>query len=75
MTATDTAAQYFYKVTALNSAGEGVNCGEFLVGLPTVSQSPCSLPGIQVVTDPAGDNTDAPNAPTRSSLRLDGGSL
>ena len=42
--------------------GEGANCGDFLVGTPAVTLTPCALPGINVVTDPAGDNVDAPNA-------------
>ena len=61
-TATDESVQYFYRVTAVNAQGEGASCGDFLVGTPAVTITPCALPGINVVTDAAGDNTDAPNA-------------
>jgi len=54
-TATDTALQYFYKVTALNSEGESTNCGDFLVGVAVVPQTPCILPGIGILEDQAGD--------------------
>ncbi|MEO7796784.1 MAG: PKD domain-containing protein [Opitutaceae bacterium] len=53
--ATDTTAQYFYKVTALNSVGEGTNCGDFSVGALLPPPSPCSLPGVGILTDEAGD--------------------
>ncbi len=54
-TATDTTAEYFYKVTALNSVGEGTNCGDFNVGALVAPPSPCTVPGIQILTDQAGD--------------------
>ena len=46
--------KYFYRVTAVNSVGEGPYCGEvepIIVDPP----DPCELPGIGIVTDPAGD--------------------
>ena len=54
-TATDTSAEYFYKVTALNSVGEGTNCGDFIVGALVPPPSPCMVPGISILTDQAGD--------------------
>ncbi len=54
-TATDTAAQYFYKVTALNSVGEGTNCGDFSVGAVVPPPSPCMVPGVPILADDAGD--------------------
>jgi hypothetical protein len=44
----------YYRVTAVNAIGEGPFCGEVS---PTVVelQTPCLLPGITVLTDPAGD--------------------
>jgi PKD repeat protein len=57
----DENVQYFYKVTAVNAEGESANCGEFEVGDALPVPTPCELPGIQLVADPAGDNTDNPN--------------
>jgi hypothetical protein len=43
-----------YRVTAVNGMGEGPYCGE---ALPVVvpAPDPCKLPGITILTDPAGD--------------------
>lgn len=54
-TATDPAAKYIYKVTALNAIGEGPSCGEFAVAAAAPVQSACLLPGITILTDQAGD--------------------
>ncbi|HEX8096925.1 MAG TPA: Calx-beta domain-containing protein, partial [Pyrinomonadaceae bacterium] len=51
-TATEPGAEYVYKVTAINNEGEGVNCGEFTV---EPAQDPCTVPGVQVLSDPTGD--------------------
>jgi len=51
-TATDATATYFYKVTAVNVTGEGQSCGEY-VAVP--APDPCSVPGVQVLSDPTGD--------------------
>jgi hypothetical protein len=51
-TATDATATYFYKVTAVNVIGEGQSCGEY-VAVP--APDPCSVPGVQVLSDPTGD--------------------
>jgi hypothetical protein len=45
---------YFYKVTALNSEGEGTNCGEFPIG-DISNLTPCILPGLPILADQAGD--------------------
>jgi PKD repeat protein len=51
-TATDPAATYYYKVTAVNAIGEGMSCGEH----PAVpGADPCQVPGVQVLSDPTGD--------------------
>ena len=56
---------YFYKVTATNALGEGPACGEVS---PTVGQgggedeNACEVPGVEVVSDPPGDDV-APNDP------------
>ncbi len=60
-TASDTMVQYFYKVTAVNGQGEGSNCGDFPVGMAAQTQTRCALPGLTVVSDAVGDNTDSPN--------------
>jgi hypothetical protein len=50
----DPTVQYFYSVSAINSVGEGLTCGEVsAVALPAVD--PCNLPGVSLVTDPTGD--------------------
>ncbi|MGB7926365.1 MAG: FG-GAP-like repeat-containing protein [Pyrinomonadaceae bacterium] len=54
-TATDSAIQYFYKVTAINAIGEGVNCGEFPIGQAPPAGDPCLLPGIGILSDQSGD--------------------
>ena len=43
-----------YRVTAVNAMGEGPYCGE---AVPVVipAPDPCKLPGVQLLTDPAGD--------------------
>ncbi len=50
--------QYFYKVTALNSEGEGVHCGDFEIGQSGPIETPCVLPGLTVLTDGTGDALD-----------------
>lgn len=56
-TTTDPSKQYFYRVTAVNANGESGSCGSFPVGDAPVTQSPCTTPGVTVVSDTAGDNT------------------
>jgi hypothetical protein len=46
---------YLYKVTAVNSVGEGLNCGEYVT---VKSQTACELPGVQVLSDATGDPLD-----------------
>lgn len=53
----DVAKQYFYRVTAVNAQGESGSCGSFPVGDAPVTQSPCTTPGVTVLSDPSGDNT------------------
>ncbi len=55
--------QYFYRVTAMNSIGEGVFCGEVEVTAAPPAPDACSLPGILITTDPAGDQTGDPATP------------
>jgi hypothetical protein len=50
---------YFYRVSALNAQGEGPFCGEVAAAAGAV-ESACALPGITIITDPAGDQTGAP---------------
>ncbi|HEX8709610.1 MAG TPA: PKD domain-containing protein [Pyrinomonadaceae bacterium] len=54
-TATAANTAYFYKVTAINAQGEGLNCGEFPVGS---SEDPCSGTGTRILSDPTGDSLD-----------------
>lgn len=43
-----------YRVTAVNGVGEGPYCGE-AVPVVVPAPDPCKLPGITILTDPAGD--------------------
>jgi PKD repeat protein len=54
-TTTVAGTTYFYKVTALNTVGEGTNCGEFPIGTVTGAESACVLPGLTILQDPSGD--------------------
>ena len=53
---------YFYRIRAVSAAGEGAMCPAAQVGEPPVvtPSDPCQAPGVQVTTDPAGDQTGAP---------------
>jgi len=46
---------YFYKITAFNAVGESTNCDEYSIGNATGSETRCLLPGLTILTDPAGD--------------------
>jgi hypothetical protein len=58
-TTADPSTQYFYRVSAINGLGEGPSCGEVSVVAGNV-ESTCVLPGVTVITDPAGDQLGAP---------------
>ncbi len=53
-------ATYTYKITAVNSVGEGQpsNIVPLTVGPRVEPTGACSFPGVQVVVDPAGDEND-----------------
>jgi PKD repeat protein len=53
---------YFYRVHAVSAAGQGSMCPAVPVSVPVVvvPADPCQAPGVQVTTDPAGDQTGAP---------------
>ena len=51
---------YFYRVTATNTLGQSCGSGE-VAAVPAGSS--CALPGVTVVTDPAGDQKGAPLNP------------
>jgi PKD domain-containing protein len=59
-TADPTVATYVYRVTALNSVGESQpsNPLPLTVGPRSEPTGACSVPGVQVVVDPAGDEND-----------------
>ena len=67
-TADPTVAIYYYKIKAVNALGKSAFSNEVALEVTTVAiESPCDLPGITVVTDPAGDqktNGQATAAPT-----------
>lgn len=58
-TTADPAVNYFYQVRAINSVGEGVDSNRVLLSLGDVlpALSPCTLPGVLVAEDAAGDAT------------------
>ena len=47
--------EYFYSIVATNAEGDGTSCGQFGITLPPVTETPCELPGITILTDPVGD--------------------
>ena len=59
-TANPTVPQYYYRVTAVNSVGEGVNSNliELPLGEAPVVGNICEIPGLTVLTDKAGDIFD-----------------
>ncbi len=69
-TATATGVQYYYKVTAINLIGQGTNCREFPVSAAVIPQSPCTLPGITILTDPSNDELDMLPAHDVQSLSI-----
>ena len=60
-TATQTGT-YFYSVSAVNAAGETAACGRDASKAQPVDLTldPCTAPGVQVLTDPAGSQVGAP---------------
>ncbi|MFL6528963.1 MAG: dockerin type I domain-containing protein, partial [Chthoniobacterales bacterium] len=58
-TTADSSTAYFYKVTAVNALGEGLNCGEFPISAPPPT-NPCVGTGFLVDSDPTGDQVAAP---------------
>ena len=58
-TALNTVPDYFYKIIAVNSvnAGAASNEVDLPIVVPPIPQSPCSVPGVTVLTDPSGDST------------------
>jgi hypothetical protein len=53
-TTADATSTYFYSVGAVNAAGESAFCAGSEVS-PSPAPDPCHLPGVLLVTDPAGD--------------------
>ena len=51
-----------YRVRAVSDAGQGSMCPAVPVGDPPVvtPADPCQVPGVQITTDPSGDQTGAP---------------
>lgn len=62
LTADPAVEKYFYKVTAINDAGEGIasNTVELPISVPE-AQSSCGLPGVRLITDASGDG-DLPSS-------------
>jgi hypothetical protein len=60
-TADPTVTTYIYRITAVNAQGEGLtsNTVSLAVGPRLESLGACALPGVQAVTDAAGDESDA----------------
>ncbi|HVT34443.1 MAG TPA: hypothetical protein VHE37_02580, partial [Nevskiaceae bacterium] len=71
-TADPSVTNYSYKITAVNSVGESVYSN--LITLPVttlpVIGTPCTLPGVAVITDPDGDNTSGPASTDLQSLSI-----
>jgi hypothetical protein len=71
-TADPSVANYTYKIKAVNASGEGVFSN--LITLPLGSRvsktGSCSLPGVTVVTDPVGDETDGVSEHDLTSISM-----
>lgn len=67
-----TVANYTYKITAVNSQGEGQasNIITLAVGPRVEATGSCVLPGVQVVVDPVGDASDTQAAHDITSVSL-----
>ncbi|HEX7964550.1 MAG TPA: hypothetical protein VF651_02425 [Gammaproteobacteria bacterium] len=50
-------AQYYYKVVAVNPQGAGAASNEIVLQVQNGVADHCTVPGINVLTDAAGDNT------------------
>ncbi|MGH9360685.1 MAG: Ig-like domain-containing protein, partial [Thermoanaerobaculia bacterium] len=59
----------FYSVTAQNALGEGAACNEASPGGAEPEPDPCTLPGVEVATDPSGD-VAAPGGPAHDLLSV-----
>ena len=65
------AEEHAYRITAVNSEGEGAYCGEFIP--ETSSQTACEMPGIKVISDLNPDFSDADagqNTPPDGSVNV-----
>jgi PKD domain/BNR repeat-like domain/PKD-like domain/Fibronectin type III domain len=52
---------YTYAVTATNGVGTSGHCGEVTATAQVISSgNPCTLPGVTITSDPAGDQNGAP---------------
>lgn len=58
-TTAGTTGSTYYKVSAANAVGESASCRELVVTAGP-SESPCTPPGLTVVTDPSSDQTGSP---------------
>ena len=71
-TVMDGVDKYYYKITAVNTTGEGGYSN--VVALPrlprTEATGACSLPGVQVITDPVGDATTRQDSQDISSVSM-----
>lgn len=70
-TALATVPSYYYRVTALNAAGEGVNSNQIKLdlGAAPVLESVCLTPGLTILEDAANDTTPAGGNTPQLDLR------
>ena len=67
-----TLTSYTYRITAINSLGESPasNPVSATVGVCLINGGACNLPGVTVVVDPAGDETDTQPAHDITSVSM-----
>jgi PKD repeat protein len=67
-----TVNSYNYRITAVNGLGEGPasNSVSLPVGVCLTTGGPCVQPGVNVIVDPAGDETDAQPAHDITSVSM-----
>jgi hypothetical protein len=64
----DAGTAYYYRITAVNSAGEGAFCNEvFVPTTVSLGTDPCTVPGVTVSTD---TSDSAPNLPAQPAVDL-----
>ncbi len=66
----DSVVTYRYRVKALNGVGESSDCAPLVLPINAGPADPCTAPGVEVLTDPAGDAVPPLNVADIRSLSV-----